>query len=168
VRPNLRHAFQFTATTRRTFTSACLCVCAPGRTLAAVPRGTLIIASETRRATNQRRMRWIHRHGLARRDHSNEGQRPSREHADRPGVRLASGVSSVPLGWSHSGPARRPSAPGRRSGRPHLRLEQLPDLASDRCKQRAEREANQGGQPKRQACSNGDPYPHWRSATLSA
>jgi hypothetical protein len=78
VRPNLRHAFQFSATTRRTFTSARLFVCAPGRTLAAVPSGTLIIASETRRATNQRRMRWIHRHCLARRDHSNEGH-PSQE-----------------------------------------------------------------------------------------
>jgi hypothetical protein len=97
VRPNLRQTFQFIPTTRRTFTSACLFVCAPGRTLAAAPRGTLIIASKTKRATSQRRMRSIHRHSFAPADHSNEGQ-PSSEAADRLGVRLANGVSHGRLG----------------------------------------------------------------------
>jgi hypothetical protein len=58
--------------------------------------------------------------------------------------------------------------PGRGSGAPHLRLEQLPDLACDRCEDRAEREANEGGRRERYARPNDDPYRHWRSATLSA
>ena len=105
MRPNLRHAFHFSAMTRRTFTSACFFVCAPPcRTLAAVANGTVMIASETRRATKQRRMRWIHRHCFGLRDHSNEGHLAQEQQIGRSPIR-------------GSGPSRRPErVPGASAG----------------------------------------------------